>query len=109
MELCVSDYQSIGNVIMKATNPKGEELSTYGKQLSFYGKAKVFCMLNGDEVLVSYQTPVVLWVKENDTMVKLQKDDRYTNSPTTMRHINAFMTRHDCNGIGVKEWRKRLA
>ena len=106
MEICVSDYTDLSDVKAKAIDTKGKNLEPL-TQKSFYGKAKVYAMPNGDEVLVSYVTPVVLWVKELDTVIKLQENNRYTTSHTTMNHIRAFMYRHNKDQfLSVKEWRK---
>lgn len=110
MELCFDDYSTLEKV--KEQSVSVEKLDAYGSQNSFYGKAKVYTMPNGSEVLVSYTTPVVVWDKESGFVVKLQENNRYTTSRTTMRHINAFLKRigkqEHLWETGVKKWKKTI-
>jgi len=55
---------------------------------SFYRKARVEFLPDGDEILISYETPVALWVKFDNTMV-LQHVAQY--SATTLRHVKEFL------------------
>lgn len=108
MEMCFDAYKSLSAVIIKSK--KQEYLDTYGSQKSFYKKAQVLTMENGDEVLVSYTTPIAYWVKETNAIIRLQDrdeySDRYNFSATTMNHVRAFMTRHNMDWISKAEWKK---
>ena len=107
MEICIDDYTDFSSVAAKAKSFEKLSPAERQRQKSFYGKASIFMMPNGDEVLVSYITPVAMWFKDTGLITKLQKNDRYTTSQTTMRHINAFLDRHgDTKGVGAREWRK---
>jgi len=55
---------------------------------SFYRKARVEFLPDGDEILISYETPVALWVKFDNTLV-LQHTDKF--SATTLRHVKEFL------------------
>lgn len=106
MEIVVSDYQYIKDVEKDTECFQYLEPSPYVRNQSFYKKARVFKYKDGKEVLVSYDTPVVLWIPEMELMVKLQENDRYTCSSTTMRHIDSFLYWHNKKGMSVGEWRK---
>ena len=71
---------------MKNTLKNVYELTpTNSNQLSFYGKALVEFKENGDKVLYSYLTPIMV-IKSDGTMYKLWDDW----SATTGRHIKSF-------------------
>lgn len=71
----------------------------YDRRANFYGKARVY-ELNGDAVLMSYGTPVVM-VKDSE-IYRLW--DGY--SATTMRHVNEFLRQagFDSPEVGGKRW-----
>ncbi len=101
MELILDNYKNICNLV---TISKREFLKPeYSRQKSFYKKALVFDDGKA-KVLVSYATPVVVVV--GNVFFKLQRDDRYTTSQTTMRHINEFLVQNGFERMGVAEWRK---
>ena len=105
MEICLDEYMELHEV-QKASIKKTVHKPLYVRGRSFYGKSYIYTMPNGNEVLVSYTTPVVVWDKESDMVIKLQKNDKYTCSSTTMRHINSFLYWHNKKGMSVGKWRK---
>lgn len=66
---------------------------------SFYGKAKVIEMDNGEIILQSYNT-VVCKITSNGEFVRLWSG----YSVTTMRHINSFLQLFDIAGGGKAWW-----
>ena len=102
MEICVDEYKELEYV--ESHSKKVEYLEPFA-QKSFYKKARVFTMQNGSEVMVSYQTPIVLWDINSDNMIRLQANDRYTTSATTMNHVRAFMYRHGKQTVSKGEWK----
>ena len=68
-------------------------IPTNGRK-SFYGKAKVEIKENGDEVLYSYNTPIVRKAADG-TLTRLYK---YEPSVTTCTHIRSFC------GLSKKEF-----
>lgn len=101
MEIILDDYKKMHYLI---DTSKREVLKPeHSRQKSFYKKALVFD--DGKvKVLVSYMTPVVLVI--GNIFFKLQCDDCYTTSRTTMRHINEFLVQNGFERMGVAEWRK---
>lgn len=101
MELILDDYKHISYVfgISKREFLKPE----HSRQKSFYKKALVFDDGKA-KVLVSYTTPVVVVV--GNVFFKLQCDNCYTTSQTTMRHINEFLVQNGFERMRVAEWRK---
>lgn len=74
-----------------------ELMARYDARQSFYGKAKVIVLKNGDQALRSYDTIVAL-IKDGQPIIR----DLY--SPTTTRHQKEFLKQ---NGFYV-ETRKDL-
>ena len=101
MELILDNYTNLRHLvgISKREFLKPE----HTPQKSFYKKALVFDDGKA-KVLVSYETPVVVVV--GNVFFKLQCDDRYTTSPTTMRHIREFLIQNGFERMSVAEWRK---
>ena len=101
MELILDNYKDMYNLVSIS---KREFLKPeHSRQKSFYKKALVFDDGKA-KVLVSYTTPVVVVV--GNVFFKLQCDNRYTTSQTTMRHINEFLVQNGFERMGVAEWRK---
>ena len=75
------------------------ELEPIDNRKSFYGKCKVFEMEDGSKVLRSYDT----YVCKIDPDGTFHKTWAYY-SPTTMRHINAFLDYYEIEGGGKKWW-----
>ena len=101
MEIILDNYEDICHLV---DTSKREFLKPeHSRQKSFYKKALVFDDGKA-KVLVSYTTPVVVVI--GNTFFKLQCDNRYTTSPTTMRHINEFLIQNGFKRMGVAEWRK---
>ena len=101
MELILDNYKDIDYLlgISKREFLKPE----HSRQKSFYKKASVFDDGKA-KVLISYTTPVVVVV--GNVFFKLQRDNRYTTSQTTMRHINKFLVQNGFERMRVAEWRK---
>lgn len=70
-------------------------------QKSFYGKAKVVVLENGNEVLYSYGTPIIYKDLNKDRVYRLWNDW----SATTGRHIKAFIGLNK-KGYQALEYRK---
>lgn len=101
MELILENYKDMYHLVSVS---KREFLKPeHSKQKSFYKKAVVFDDGKA-KVLVSYSTPVVVVV--GNVFFKLQRDDSYTTSQTTMRHINEFLVQNGFERMRVAEWRK---
>ena len=75
------------------------ELEPIDNRKSFYGKCKVFEMEDGSKVLRSYNT-YVCKIDPDKTFHKTWSE----YSPTTMRHINAFLDYYGIEGGGKKWW-----
>ena len=103
MEIVIDNYTCLSKVAEML--PNMSYLEPYDAK-SFYKKARVY-EGKGIKVLVSYETPVVLMAK--GMVFKLQRDNRYTLSQTTMRHINAFLKRENVKGTCKREWRNVTA
>ena len=65
----------------------------YDRAKSFYGKAKVIEMDNGEKVLQSYNT-FVCRITAAGRFVRMWGG----YSATTMRHVNSFLLFYDMNG-----------
>lgn len=78
------------------------ELIPCNGRKSFYGKAFVDEMENGEVVLMSYNTPVAK-IDKNRRFVRLW--DGY--SVTTMHHVNAFLDVYNIPGGGKAWWDKQ--
>ena len=65
---------------------------------SFYGKARIV-VKNGKKTLISYDTPVCC-INRRGTFKRYW--DEY--SATTMRHVNAFLTKYKVECGGKKWW-----
>jgi hypothetical protein len=78
------------------------ELGCKDSGKSFYGKAHVICMDNGDKILQSYNTKVckVSCDASGKHFHKLWDD----YSATTMRHINSFVDEMGIAGGGKAWW-----
>ena len=74
------------------------KLDPNGSSKSFYGKASVI-EEKGEKFLKSYET-IVCKIGKNDNFVRLWNG----YSATTMRHINAFITKFGINGGGKIWW-----
>ena len=66
---------------------------------SFYGKAKIIEMENGEKVLQSYNT-FVCRITAAGRFVRMWGG----YSATTMRHVNSFLSFYDMNGGGKSWW-----
>lgn len=55
---------------------------------SFWGKAKILTLNNGDEILLSYNTPILLKNSKTNTYARLCGEKALTK--TTMLHVNSF-------------------
>lgn len=75
------------------------ELDPIDNRKSFYHKCRVFEREDGSKVLQSYNT----YVCEIDPDGTFHKTWAYY-SPTTMRHINAFLNFYGIEGGGKKWW-----
>ena len=69
----------------------------YTSQKSFYGKAIVTVLDNGNKVLTSYSTNVCELDKNNNII------DIGYYSQTTAKHINEFLMQHGHNKMTKKE------
>lgn len=74
--------------------------SIYGTQKSFYGKAFVTELNNGNKVLTSYNTNVCE-LDNNNNIVKIGY-----YSQTTARHVNEFIMQNGHNKMTKKEIEK---
>ena len=74
------------------------KLDPNGSSKSFYGKANVI-EENEEKFLKSYET-IVCKIGKNGNFVRLW----HGYSATTMRHINAFITKFGIIGGGKKWW-----
>lgn len=76
------------------------DLPTMGDRAkSFYGKAKVKELDNGEKVLQSYNTDVCK-ITSSGAVVKLWSG----YSSTTMRHVNSFLSFFGLTGGGKSWW-----
>lgn len=74
------------------------ELKPVGRQKSFYNKAVVQIMENGDMILKSYNTPVCAVVGGKFCRIW------YGYSATTAKHIDAFRHLNGLAPMNKKEW-----
>lgn len=75
------------------------DLPCFDGRKSFYGKAKVIEMDNGEKVLQSYNTKVCK-ITSCGEFVRMWAG----SSPTTIRHINSFLQLFDLPGGGKAWW-----
>ena len=68
-------------------------------QKSFYGKARLSVDHWNNKVVYSYDTPVAM-LDGNGTLIRLWGG----YSPTTLRHVNAFLAQNGMNKLGRKAW-----
>ena len=71
--------------------------SIHGTQKSFYGKATITELENGNKILTSYNTNVCVLDEDN----KIIEIGYY--SQTTARHINEFLQQHGHDKMSKKE------
>lgn len=71
----------------------------YDRAKSFYGKAKIIEMKNGEKVLQSYNT-FVCRITAAGRFVRMWGG----YSATTMRHVNSFLSFYNMSGGGKAWW-----
>ena len=69
---------------------------------SFYGKAKILELENGEKILYSYETPVAK-LDANNNFYRLWSGE----SMTTTRHIDSFIKLFNVDGGGLAWWREQ--
>ncbi|MBO7712366.1 MAG: hypothetical protein J6S85_02660 [Methanobrevibacter sp.] len=89
---------------MRINATKIFDLPCFDRCKSFYGKAKVYEIDNGEKVLFSYNTPVCK-IDENGAFCRLWSGE----SATTTRHINSFLEFYNLAGGGLAWWRQQPA
>jgi len=71
------------------------------RQKSFYGKAKIIMLANGDKYLQSYET-IVAKIDRKGKFSRLW----YGWSATTAKHIDSFRRENGLPGICKADWEK---
>ncbi len=101
MEICLDEYSRLVTI---KNCPKKELKPIYEDRKSYYGKAKIYDVKDS-KVLVSYSTPIAVY--KDGELFKLQSNDSYTLSWTTMRHLREFEKQMGCKVTYKTEWRNR--
>lgn len=109
MEMNLSYYGTCEKygILSKAKKTYFLEPAPFQSQKSFYKKSIVAEMHDGAKILISYETPVALI--QGNRLFKLQENNKYTLSQTTMKHINAFLYYNGFEKTSKTKWKIYLS